>query len=395
MSYSLKRSAVLNLTSYIYLFIASLATTPTLIRYLGLTDFGTYVLSLGILALVTSVDLGLSRSVVYHLAQSKNIILTKQILSTSLLLHATLGTIFALITLSWFSPHLSFLIFSIFILSHYQAYHESQGNFGMVNLRAFVIGTTNTVVAALLAYLGYSVLGILISLSASTLFTILVMALYTPASSAQYLSRPVAKKILNYGLKLQIGKLVNSLQAQYPKLLFASNAVALTVLSLSSSLIAKAAGAVSQLAIAIFPYSINSKDKGKLRCYYAYAQLSLFALGIIAIYLYSYFGYNVLYWWLGDLELASTLHTFLLTYRYYGLLLVLTPLASTMLDSRNMAGRSSLYALLALVIELAVVSLTYSGYGVMSIAYGSVSSLLVMVPILLITTQKNVYLDDN
>ena len=95
------------------------------------------------------------------------------------------------------------------------------------------------------------------------------------------------------------------------------------------------------------------------------------------------------------MELASTLHTFLLTYRYYGLLLVLTPLASTMLDSRNMAGRSSLYALLALVIELSVVSLTYSGYGVMSIAYGGVTSLLVMVPVLLITTQKSVSLDDN
>ncbi|MBP9702408.1 oligosaccharide flippase family protein [Candidatus Woesebacteria bacterium] len=395
MSYSVKRSAVLNLTSYIYLFIASLATTPTLIRYLGLTNFGTYVLSLGVLALVTSVDLGLSRSVVYQLARSNKTVLTKQILSTSLLLHTTLGTLFSLATLIWFSPYLSFLIFYTFILGHYQAYHESQGNFGMVNLRAFVIGTTNTLVAAFLAYLGYGVFGILISLSASTLFTILVMAMYTPASITKHLSMPVAKKIIKYGLKLQVGKLVNSLQAQYPKLIFASNAVALTVLSLSSSLIAKAAGAVSQLAIAIFPYSINSQDKSKLRRYYTYSQLSLLALGIIAIYLYSYFGYSILYWWLGDMELASNLHTFLLTYRYYGLLLVLTPLASTMLDSHNMAGRSSLYALLALVIELAVVSLTYSGYGVMSIAYGSVTSLLVMVPVLLITTQKSVSLDDN
>ncbi len=395
MSYSVKRSAVLNLTSYIYLFIASVATTPTLIRYLGLTDFGTYVLSLGVLALVTSVDLGLSRSVVYHLAKSKNELINKQILSTSLLLHFILGTIFALIATTWFSPHLSILILTTFILGHYQAYHESQGNFGMVNLRAFVIGTTNTLVAALLAYFGYSVFAILISLSASTLLTILVMALYTPTGSTQCLSWPVAKKILRYGLKLQVGKLVNSLQAQYPKLLFASDAVALTVLSLSSSLVAKAAGAVSQIAIAIFPFSIKTRGASVLRVYYTYAQLSLLALSIATIVTYSYFGESLLYWWLGDRSLVTQLHNFLLTYRYYGLLLVLTPLASTILDSRNMAGRSSLYALVALLIELVVVTFTYPVYGVLSIAYGSVASLLVMVPILLITTQKSVSLDGN
>ena len=110
MSYSVKRSAVLNLTSYLYLFIASIATTPTLIRYLGLADFGTYVLSLGVLALVTSVDLGLSRSVVYHLAESKSTKITKQILTTSLILHLALGSIFALLVLIWFTPDLSLLV---------------------------------------------------------------------------------------------------------------------------------------------------------------------------------------------------------------------------------------------------------------------------------------------
>ena len=265
----------------------------------------------------------------------------------------------------------------------------------MVNLRAVLIGTTNTVLAAFLSYLGYGVDGILISLIISTVLTIIIMAISVPITCQLHLARSVIKDVLTYGLKLQLGKLVNSLQTQYPKLLFASNPVALTVFSLGSSLVAKAAGAVSQIAIAFFPFSIKTRGASVLRVYYTYVQLSLLVLSIATIVMYSYFGESLLYWWLGDRSLVTQLHNFLLTYRYYGLLLVLTPLASTILDSRNMAGRSSLYALLALLIELVVVTFTYQVYGVMSIAYGSVASLLVMVPILLITTQKSVSLDGN
>lgn len=394
MSYSLKRASLLNLSSYLYLFIASLATTPTLIKHLGLSAFSTYALSLGILALASSIDLGLSRSVVYHLAKSKHLQEKKAVLASSLLLHFSLGTILGLIAYIWFSQSLGVLIFLTFIVSHYQSYPESVGNFGIVNLRSFIIGTTNTVFAAYLASLGFGVDKILLSLSLATLATIFIFSFNTPNYSFSNVNKATLKALLVYGLKLQLGKLVNTLQSQYPKLIFATNALALTVFSLSSSLVAKAAGAVSQLAIAFFPYSISSRGQMHKR-YYVSTQLTLLLLGFIALTTYSYYGESLLYWWLKDPSLVSPLHRFLLTYRYYGLLLVLTPLASTILDSRNMSGRSSLYALLALLIELGVVALTYSSHGIMSVAYGSVASLMVMVPVLLFTTQKSESLDDN
>lgn len=395
MSYSLKRASIINLSSYIYLFLASLATTPTLIKYLGIPAFSSYALALGILALTTSIDLGLSRSVVYYLAKSKNQNDQSNTLSSSLLLHTTLGFIFAVASSYWFSMSLGALIFLTFIVSHYQSYHESVGSFGIVNMRSFIVGTTNTVVAAYLSSLGYGVDLILFSLSLATLITIFIMSFNIPRYSILSGNISSLKKILAYGLKLQLGKLVNTFQSQYPKFIFASNPLALTVYSLSSSLVAKAAGAVSQVAIAFFPYAITNSASRKQSRYYTFTQLALLALSVTGIISYSYFGKTLLYWWLGDESVVSSLHTFLLTYRYYGLLLVLTPLASTILDSRNMSGRSSLYAFFALVIELGVVALTYASYGVMSVAYGSLAGLLVMVPILLYTTQKTGSPGDN
>ena len=395
MSYSLRRASLLNISSYLYLFVASLATTPTLIKSLGLSAFSTYVLSLGVLALTTSLDLGLSRSVVYYLAKANNNEEKKTILASSLLIHLLLGFSLAVVVLFWFSWYVSLLIFITFIVSHFQTYHESIGNFGMVNLRSFIIGTTNTLGAAYLASLGYGVNIILISLSLATLLTIIILTFNVPRYSLRDISRTSLKLLLIYGLKLQLGKFVNSVQSQYPKLIFASVPLALTIYSLASSLVAKAAGAVTQIAIAFFPYSITSSNDSKHRSYYVYTQISLFLLGLITIITYSYYGESLLYWWLKDESIVSHLHTFLLSYRYYGLLLVLTPLASTILDSHNRSATSSLYALYALLIEVSVVFYTLPRYGVLSIAYGSLVSLLIMVPVLLYTTQKSVSPGDN
>lgn len=395
MSYSLTRASILNITSYLYLFVASLATTPTLIHSLGLSSFSTYALSLGVLALATSFDLGLSRSVVYYLAKSSNASEKKVILASSLLLHSLLGLTLATLVIFWFSKYLSLLIFLTFIVSHYQTYHESSGNFTLVNLRSFIIGTTNTLVATYLARLGFGVDLILFSLSLATMLTIFIFSFNTPSYYLRDANQNSIKLLLVYGLKLQLGKLVNAVQSQYPKLIFASVPLALTIYSLGSSLVAKAAGVVTQIAIAFFPYSITSSNDSKHKKYYAYTQISLFILGLITITTYSYYGESLLYWWLQDGAIVTKLHTFLLTYRYYGLLMVLTPLASTILDSRNQGATSSLYALYALLIEIFVVLYALPRYGVLSIAYGSLVSLLVMVPVLLYTTQKSVSPGDN
>jgi len=395
MTYSISKAAMLNITSYLYLFVASLATTPILIKSLGLSSFSAYALSLGVLALASSIDLGLSRSVVYYLAKSNSSREKKAILASSLVFHAILGFTFATLGLFWFSKYLSLLIFLTFIVSHYQTYHEATGNFSMVNLRSFVIGTTNTIIAAYLATLGFGVDLILLSLSLATVLTIFILSSSSPRYSLRDVNRVSLKILLVYGLKLQLGKLVNAIQSQYPKLIFASTPIALTIYSLSSSLIAKAAGAVTQIAIAFFPYSITSSNSAKHRKYYAYTQISLFLLGVLATTTYSFYGESLLYWWLKDEIIVNHLHSFLLTYRYYGLLLVLTPLASTVLDSHNRSATSSLYALYALLIELSVALYALPRYGVLSIAYGSLISLLVMVPVLLYTTQKSVLPDDN
>lgn len=389
MAYSLSRSALLNLSSYLYLFVVSLSTTPYLIRHLGLAQFSQYVIALGYLALVTSLDLGLSRAVVYYHARATSGASTVAINSASLLLHLVLGLLFGLLTLVWFSPSLALLAFLTIILSHFQTYPESQGRFGLVNLRAVLVGTTNTIGAAILASLGFGVETILVTLCLASALTIVIFHTQAPSASLAPVSRPTIFQILSYGLKLQLGKLTNALQSQYPKLLFATNPVAVAVYSLSSSLVAKAAGAVSQLAIAFFPMSVKNANPGILKTLYLKTQLSLLVLALGAVIGYQYFGLSLLTWWLSDPGLAATLNEFMLTYRYVGLLLILTPLASTLLESRNRPGLSSLYGLIALLIELAVVVVLQSRLGILSVAYGNLLGLLIMVPVLLYSTQKN------
>ncbi len=389
MAYSVSRSALLNLGSYSYLFVASLVTTPSLIRHLTLPEFSQYAIALGYLALITSLDLGLSRSVVYYLARSRTAPATTAYASASFVLHLVLGLFYAALTLIWFSPALAFLVLCTYLLGHYQTYPESQGYFGLVNLRAFIIGTSNTFLATLLAAQGYAVADILLALSLATLLTLLIFFRTSRELQFAAVKRAPVRDILHYGLKLQLGKLTSAFQSQYPKFLFAANPLAVTVFSLSSSLVAKAAGAVGQLGIALFPFSVKTHNTPKLRRFYVLTQLMLLVLGVLTIILYQFVGLPLLTWWLGEAELAASLHEYLLVYRYVGLALLLTPLASTLLESRNRPGLPSFYGLLALLIELGVVLLLLPQLQLFSVAYGNLLALVIMVPVLLYATQKN------
>lgn len=387
MSYSIKRAASYNFISYIYLALASFFTTPILIRGLGITEFSRYILAMGIFALCTTIDLGISRSVTYHLA-SKPDDKHQAILSISLLLHVVLGLTYFIITSLSFSVALGIMIFVTYLLSHFQTLPESRGNFGLVNTRAIIIGSTNTLIAAILSTLSYQLNAILSALTISTILTLLLFYYFSKPTHTNKIDYVLLKKIIIYGFKVQWGKLVNSIESQYPKFILATNPAAITIFALASNLTTKAVSVVTQLSNAIFPASAKKEHNFNLRTYW-YIQLSLLAISLTFAITFSYWGYNLLVWWLKDQTLASSLYQFLLIYRYYAVLLALTPLASTVLDSRNLSGLSSLYASIALLIELIVVALYYPYNPTSSIAYGSTAGLLVMVPVLLFTTQKN------
>lgn len=388
MRYSLSRATLYNLSSYFYLLLATLATTPSLIRSLTLPAFGRYVLALGILSLLTSLDLGLSRSVVFHLARARTKLTRTRLLSASLFLHLILGLVFGIIACFWFSLPLGLLVFLTYLLAHFQTEPESLGAFGLINFRAFVIGTCNTAGALLLATLGYGLSPILHLLSFATLLTLVLFYSFSSRSPLRFPRWQDSVLLLRYGLRVQFGKFVNALGAQYPKFLLSANPLSLTVYSLASSLVSKGVAVVSQLAIATFPATSRNLHNPRLVTLYRRSQLGLVVLALLAYVAYEYLGLSLLTWWLAEPSLAAMVDAFLRTYRYYGLLLLLTPLASTVLDSANRPGLSSLYAALALLVELVIVLCTYRSLGIMSFAFGPTLSLLLFTPVLLLTAQR-------
>ncbi|EKD80711.1 MAG: hypothetical protein ACD_40C00033G0002 [uncultured bacterium] len=385
MSYSLRRATGWNLAGYLYLLLASFATTPTLIRALGIPAYGQYALSLALAGLISTLDLGLPRAVVYFLSQSGLTPSKRQeILNSSLFAFSLLGFLFFLPAAIFHSLSLGILIWLNFLLAHYLSLPESRGDFARVNLRNFLVGTANTVGAMLVALAGFGVTGILYLLSFSTLLTIILV--YVPAHP--FSSRQTLKAFFVYGVKSWLGKLVGSVQGQYAKFLLASSPLALASYTLGSSLISRLVGGVTQVSTALFPYSVSARGNSRFRHLYLRLQLSLVLLGVLATLLYQAFGLPFLSWWLGDYSLAASVHSFLLIYRFYALLLLLTPLASTVIDSLGKPLMTSFLGLATLVIEVTFTWVYLPQLGLLSPAYGALLSLILIVPVLLIYTER-------
>lgn len=401
--YSLARATVWNISGYIYLLIAALISTPILVLHLGLAQFGLYSLILATLALVSSIDLGLSQSVVRALSRDHEFSEHRRSLwATSSLLFIMTGLVGASIAVFVaYNFHAQLIVLPIIfslglinnVVAHYSTLPQAEGHFGYFNIKTYIVGTANTLLAAYLAWNGQGILAILLTLLASYLLTLLVLAYF----SLKFFPRPrdgkaslkVAKSLIEFGIKNQVGKLVGQAQSQYGKYLLAAlSPITLSAYVISQSLVQKLVGGVVQLATAFYPASSREGINTKMYNIYLKIQLSLLVLGILAVIVYEYIGYQFLIWWLQDVNLVENVHSFLRIFRFYGLLLLLTPLASVVLDSKGRPELTSLYAILTFVIEiiLAIILLPY--YGLLAPAYAGIVALLLTTPLLLISANK-------
>lgn len=403
MHFSLTRATTWNLAGYLYLLFAALISTPIQVRYLGVSQFAQYGLIMATLYLVSSIDLGLPQSVVRALSRSPNNLPKRQTLwaTSSLLFILTglLGGVVAILVVRSFGishelyPLIFLLTLMTNVVSHYLLLPQAEGHFGYFNAKTFIVGTSNTLVAAYLSWIGAGVPAILLALLASYLLTLVPLTYFSlkffPHPRAGIPSIAVAKTILAFGLKNQVGKLAGSIQSQYGKYLLASlSPLTLSAYVIAQSLVQKLVGGVSQLATAFYPSAARSGATIGTRQLYLRLQLSLFGLGLLAIGLYQLFGVPFLFWWLGEPILVAQIHSFLSVYRFYGLLLLLTPLASTILDGLGYPGMTSLFGIMALFIEIISALLLLPSYGLLALAYAGIISLSIMTPILLIFTGK-------
>lgn len=403
MHYSLTRATTWNILGYLYLFIAALISTPIIVRHLGLGNFAQYGLVIATLSLVSSLDLGLPQAVVRALSIDHEHSRGRQtIWATSILLFVMSGIVAAVVaTLISYNLHVSPAILpTIFALAlvsnlvaHYSTLPQAEGHFGFFNAKTFIVGTGNTIVAAYLSWRGLGLLEILLALLVSYLISLFVLVYF----SLKFFPRPrdgrvsvvVAKSLITFGLKNQAGKLVGQAQSQYGKyLLVALSPLTLSAYVIAQGLVQKLVGGVSQVATAFYPAVSRSGINPSVHLVYIRLQLGLFALGLLGVFAYQIIGLPFLTWWLGDLQLVSTIHSFILSYRFYGLLLLLTPLSSAVLDSTGHPGTTSLFGALAFALELVFAVILLPSYGMLALSYAGIISLGIMVPTLLIFTEK-------
>jgi O-antigen/teichoic acid export membrane protein len=403
MHYSLARATTWNLAGYLYLIVASLISTPILVHSLGVTQFAQYGLIIATLVLVSSFDLGLPQAVVRALArQYKSFTKRQTIWATSSILFTLTGLLSAVVAtsiISRFNPATPLLLttFALALMTslvgHYSTLPQAEGHFGYFNAKTFVVGTGNTLLAAYLAYSGYGILAILTGQLACYFLSLLALVYFSlkffPHPMDGRPSLTVAKSLVSFGIKNQVGKVVGQVQAQYAKYLLSS----VSPLSLSSYLIAtglvqKLSGGIAQLATAIYPASARKSNISSLRSIYYRLQVGVFLLGLIGIGVYQFAGLPFLTWWLRAPELVAMVDSVMKVLVWYFAILVTTPIASSILDSQGRPEITSFFAFLTTAIEIVLALLMFSTYGLFAPVYASLIAILLTTPFLLYTTDR-------
>lgn len=400
MNYSLTRATAWNLAGYLYLILASFISTPIIVHSLGVPTFGRYTLIVAVIVLASSIDLGLSGAAVRELSrQAKKH--HHHIWASSQLLFILTGFAAAIIStlfVSRFEP-ISVILPLVFthtlaghILSHYLTLPQAHGRFDLFNLKTFIVGTANTLLAAALAYLGFGIEILLVGQLLMYFVTIILLARYCYRHFGILPTRAVisySRELLAFGIKNQLGKLVGQIGAQYAKFLLVTvSPLAVSAYAIGQGIVLKLAGGITQVSTALYPSSSSRTGTPGIRSLYHRLQLGLLTLGILGYVLYSLFGIQFLSWWLGDLTLAESVHSVLTLLVPYFALLVLTPLPSMILDSHGRPGLTSLFAFVTIGLEVVLALFLLPALGLLAPPAGALISIIITTPMLLLVTSR-------
>lgn len=403
MHYSLARATIWNLAGYLYLIIASLISTPILVHHLGLAQFSQYSLIIAAIILISALNLGLPQAVTRALSRDHEFSPSRQTLwATSSLLFlgsGLVGGILAVLLTLWLHVSLVvlLLVFSISLLNnlvgHYMTLPQAEGHFGYFNAKTFIVGTGNTLFAAYLAWIGQGI-GVILSSQLLCYFITLLPLVYFslkyfPHPRAGVPSLPVARSLITFGLKNQAGTLIGQVQSQYGKYLLASlSAVSLSAYVVAVGLVQKLAGGVVQVATALYPASARSSGDRLLRHTYHVLQLGLFALALLGIGLYQLVGLPFLSWWLHAPELVPLVHTILQILVWYFAILILSPLASSILDGHGRPGLTAIFTLGTATIEIVLALVLFPHYGLLAPVYAALVAIILTTPALLFAAER-------
>jgi len=117
-------------------------------------------------------------------------------------------------------------------------------------------------------------------------------------------------------------------------------------------------------------------------------QLGLFALALLGIGLYQLVGLPFLSWWLHAPELVPLVHTILQILVWYFAILILSPLASSILDGHGRPGLTAIFTLGTATIEIVLALVLFPHYGLLAPVYAALVAIILTTPALLFAAER-------
>lgn len=405
------KNSSINLLGYGYLLLLSFFSIPMLLKSLGASNFGVYLIYSSLVPLASTINFGLINALIRYLSlpaiSNKEklgfwqtcfwqfIVISLVVFMVSL---AIMLFIINKISLTG-GLSLSILVALIIFVNHLTqpllALPQADQRFGIYNVRNLIVGSGNTILTALLA-LYYPSLPHIFAFQL-VLYIITAVYFFNYANKkfphGQVWPKHIKSKgktLFAFGIKNFIGQLASQFQNQVSKFILAGllDPQAVTVFSIPQNIIIKGAGIISQLTPSFFPLSasLSSKEKiHKLQKLIIAIEAGVLLIGISGIFLINKFGLAFLIFWLKNINLASQAFPVLKILSFFFALTSLTPIPSVVLDGLNKPQIPSAFAVLSAVITTILILTLTPKYGTLGPAYATVIGSLIVAPAFLLT----------
>lgn len=412
---TLIKNSFFNLASYAYLLLTAFFSIPIILRSLGADMFGLYILLASIVPLASVLDLGLGSAVVRELSlpdfPKKDYVDTWR---TSFWLFGVGGVFLSLFVFGflrfipsyWDIFHLvnthtldqlgyiiALTVFFNHINAHFLNLPQARQQFEIFNLKTLLVGTGNTVVTAFAATMTKNLADLFLIQLAFHLLTFVFLVIYAKKIFSGWDFFPAFKKktairLSIFGLKNFVGAVSNQVEAQISKYIIGAraSALAITAFSIPQNIILKAAGVISQVALAIFPTgtSLLTKDRmPKLTKLILLIESLTLVFGLVGIIGSHVFGNQFLLWWLKNPEVVDLATPVLRIMSFYLLLTALTPIPTVVLIGMNYPQIPSIFALLTTIIEIVFLVILVPSLQAVGAAYAALGAATITVPSML------------
>ena len=408
------KNTAFNLSGYIYLLFASFFSISILLQNLGRDTFGAFLLMASIVPLLSVLDIGISTAVVRKLSlpltsdeerikvwQSSFFIFIFEAIILSILAFVILiilGNTPALSVLDKDTFNISIITLSLTVFvnhinNHFLSLPQANQRFDIFNSKTLLVGSANTVFAALLSQVYPRIELILLLQLAFHIATTVYMSRYCypffPLHFWPKFHKDTTRELFDFGIKNFIATLAGQIEFQFSKYALGSmvSATAVAAYSIPQNIVVKGAGVVSQVAQAVFPLSASLLEKnriGKLKKLIIGLETIVLLGGGLAILLTFVIGRQFLSWWLKDSVVVSLAYPILQVLSFYFVLASLTPIPTVLIQSIGKPQIPAFFAVLTTTIEIVTAIVLIPTLGVLGVAYAALISSCITVPLFLI-----------